>query len=213
MPWMGYFKKIQTADQFVLLDHVAFSRGSYTNRVRIHSTDGLGNQWLTIPIKKHALGTPISEIEIDRSNDIEDYLLSKIHNTYQESPGFKGLFPKIKEQAELLASIDLLSQYNIEWINFICKELGIQTAMLLSSSLEFEESKDQVVLQICNHLDATSYISGMGGKNYLDDKAFSDIGIDVEYSDFVALCNQEKIDDSLIGNSSISWLFSNQKII
>ena len=212
MPWMGFFKKIQLADQFVFLDHVAFSKGSYTNRVKIHSVDGLSNQWLTIPIKKHSMGTPISEIEIDRSKDFEDYLLTKIQNTYKSSPEFGDLFPKFKELASQTSKLNSLSQFNKKWIEFLCKAMGIDTGLVSSSSLSFGDSDQQVVFQICKELEAEIYISGMGGKNYLDEKAFADSNIDVEYSDFIQQCKQNNIDQSLIGKSSISWLFQGQKI-
>ena len=48
LPWKGYFDLIRDADVFVFYDDAQFSSGSWRNRNRIKTGDGL--KWLTIPV-------------------------------------------------------------------------------------------------------------------------------------------------------------------
>ena len=58
LPWFGFFAKISVADIFVFLDDVAFSKGSYINRVQF--LHGAQPRWLTVPVL-HKKGSLINE--------------------------------------------------------------------------------------------------------------------------------------------------------
>src|SRR5215831_9373704 len=49
IPWKGYFDLIRSVDEFILLDTVQFSKGSWRNRNRIKTKDGVA--WLSIPVR------------------------------------------------------------------------------------------------------------------------------------------------------------------
>ena len=71
LPWFGFFEKIKRVDQFVFLDHVPYSKGSYTNRVQYFCKSSQKNKWLTVPIKNAPLGTAIHEIKLAESSTWE----------------------------------------------------------------------------------------------------------------------------------------------
>ena len=45
--------------------------------------------------------------------------------------------------------------------------------MVLSSSLNINSVKSERLADICKHYDATEYLSGKGGKEYLDESVFN----------------------------------------
>src|ERR1051325_6353530 len=61
MPWLGFFEKLLSADLFVLLDDVQFSRGDFQNRNRVKGQGGA--QWLTVPVAPK-FPQAINEVEI-----------------------------------------------------------------------------------------------------------------------------------------------------
>ena len=67
---------------------------------------------------------------------------------------------------------DKLIDINIASINYCREKLGINTPMVLSSSLNITTTRSQRLADICKHFNATEYISGGGGKAYLDESIF-----------------------------------------
>ena len=51
LPWPGFFNKIKSVDQFVILDDVEFRKGYYHNRNKILNNVN-EEEWVTIPIIK-----------------------------------------------------------------------------------------------------------------------------------------------------------------
>src|SRR4029078_5615477 len=68
-PWLGYFDKIRQSDIFIFLDAVDYRppgegrMGSWVNRVRL-AIDGEA-RWVTCPVRRLAMGTPILAAQID----------------------------------------------------------------------------------------------------------------------------------------------------
>lgn len=89
LPWLGFFGKIKRAECLVILDNVGFIRDGITHRNRVRIADGW--TWLTLPVSKSPLGTPINEIRL--SNDKwkkkhwktikENYNKTDYFNTYE----------------------------------------------------------------------------------------------------------------------------------
>src|SRR5262249_2672310 len=61
IPWKGYFDLMRSADEFVILDDVQFTKRDWRNRNLIKTQHGL--HWLTIPVKSKGLQR-INEVEI-----------------------------------------------------------------------------------------------------------------------------------------------------
>lgn len=209
MPWMGYFLKMAQSDYFVLLDDVQFSKGSYTPRVNIHDVNRQGNEWLTIPTKKHSLHTPINEIQLDRSKNIEARLIDKLSSSYSHTAYFQKIISQIENLLPELRQIDLLSNFNTYWIEWLREILNIDTTMAYSSHLLKEETAEQIVLTISKQVKASNYLSGKGGESYIDRNAFAKAEIGIEYVDYGMLITEyfKDIDYLKLANKSIiSWL-------
>ena len=55
----------------------------------------------------------------------------------------------------------------------------------MASSLDCEGQKSDLVLSLCKAVNATTYISGPSGRDYMDLESFKEAGIDVKFNDFV----------------------------
>jgi hypothetical protein len=49
IPWKGYFNAIDTADAFVFLDNVQYTKRDWRNRNKIKTPNG--TKWLSIPVQ------------------------------------------------------------------------------------------------------------------------------------------------------------------
>ena len=74
MPWVGFFKKIENSDTFIILDKVKGSKNSFFNRNIFTSNNGKSTFWLSIPISKKEYKKNISEIESIDNRWIEKHL-------------------------------------------------------------------------------------------------------------------------------------------
>jgi hypothetical protein len=67
---------------------------------------------------------------------------------------------------------------------YLLTSLGIGTRILYSSDLPVREKKQELILGLCRHVGATTYISGALGRNYLDPALFKSAGIELLYQDY-----------------------------
>ena len=181
IPWLGFFDKILTADVFVFLDHVQFSRGSVENRNRIKTTNGA--KWLTQPVhRKDATFPPMNEVELADST-WKNLHLKTISQYYTRANAYANFFHRI-QQAYLSTDTKNLVDFNIDLIQHIASWLGLTSTFVRASSLEVNGSSTALLTNICQVLGADIYLSGIGAKQYLDERVFEEVGINVIYSNF-----------------------------
>tara|TARA_R100001510_G_C7653858_1_gene212343 strand:- start:2409 stop:2939 length:531 start_codon:yes stop_codon:yes gene_type:complete len=159
MPWFPYFRKISDADIFVIMGHCQFEKNNFQNRFMI---DG---KWQTLRVKKG--NKPIREKQyVDSKGDWET---------------LKRKLPKhrvVLENMDYCISDNLLLT-NTRIIKHICKELNISTKIV--SDFPTQLKRSERLLEICKKYNATHYLSGPSGKNYLDAKIFKKANIDISY--------------------------------
>lgn len=187
LPWMGFFEKARLVDVFVFLDHVPYSKGSYSNRVRYFCKSSQEIKWLTIPVKSSPLGTPINEIELSAS---QEWVPKIIHTIEQniDTPLTEAIIDRIVNR-RTTKLVDL----NISLIKLLMKHLDLSPDFIKSSQMQLEDSADQEVLKIAKSVNATHYVSGMGASKYLNRVAFAQNGIQVQLMDFKQELNKRDL--------------------
>lgn len=162
IPWIGYFYKIALSDVFVVADDVDFTRKSYINRNLIKTPAGV--RWVTIPVKKMPLGTPINKIEINALTELEK-ILKLVKSNYARAPYFDFFYEKFEHT--ILSHGNYLSEVNFALIKLIVKELKIETQIFKTSELtDIKEGSTNRIISICKLFGADIYISGFGGQKY-----------------------------------------------
>jgi len=164
-PYMGYFQKMAQADMFVILDNVNYRKNYYQNRNRFLNTNGV-EEWFSIPVEKDATKKWIKDVVVNNSQNWRKKLLTKLNQN------FKLDLEYIYDSSNLLE----INTRSIEWGR---DKLGIKVPMVNASDLGVSGNKSELLANICNKLNATKYISGPSGKDYLELSYFN--GIEVEF--------------------------------
>ena len=181
LPWLGYFHKICSSSEFVFLDNVQYKVREYQNRNRIRTADGW--MWLTVPVLKAEHSYPnISSVRIDNSRDWRTQHWKSLISNYGHAPFFKKYGGFFEDMYGM--DWDKLAEFNIYTVKGIARLLGIDRPIYFESQLNIDTKNTQRIIDICKALKADTYLSGDGGKKYLDEKLFAHNGIRLAYQDF-----------------------------
>ena len=207
LPWMGYFYKMAQCDAFVLLDHVEFTKRSYTKRVLIHNKDDMNqDQYLMIPLQKHSDHIAIKDLKITNDSKWQDKIKAQIHQTYHKAPFYNQLEPLMDSFLVNPPKSDSFSDFTIALIKFIAQTLNLNPTWVVSSHLDIEYTPKNINIDILSHLNADTYISGMGAKKYQDEEAFKTKEISLKYSDYKSYFENLHLPHHFLNKSIISYL-------
>ena len=206
LPWCGYFEMIANTDVFVLLDNVQFVRSSWQHRNRIKGPNG--EIMLTAPVKSSKeQAHQILEYEINYEQDFPRKHLEVIKQHYRKSQNFISIFPRIEYIYKMKEK--KLAILNEELIKFFCKELGIKTKIIRASELKALGKKTELLVNICNELEASSFYAAIGSKSYVDlEYGFAHHHIKVEYQNYVHPIYPQLFGDFIPQLSVIDLLFN-----
>ena len=182
VPWKGYFDLIRSADHFILLDDVQYSRGDFRNRNQVKTAAGL--KWLTIPLK-HSGTFPcaIHDMRVSEPGWARGHY-ETIRQAYRGCPGWKVLDAWAQEHL-LHADQATLTEVNEKLTRSLCELLGIRTP--ITQSVEHGvscENPTERVVRLCQAVGATGYISGPRARDYMEEERFTAAGIGLEYFDY-----------------------------
>jgi len=203
MPNMGFFKKILASDIFVYFDDAQYAIRSWDNRNKIRN--GNESSWISVPVI-HPHNKKLNEVEISYSKDWITNHVNLIESSYDKSPYFENYWKDIKLilEKKWTKLIDL----NISLIEYFITVLDINTPRKKSSQLKIDDVSSQRLLKICEKLNATTYRSGIMGKEYLDENIFKNASIDVIYENFQHPTYNQFGTDFLPNMSMIDLLFN-----
>ncbi|MFJ7950813.1 WbqC family protein [Lysinibacillus sp. NPDC096418] len=182
LPWLGYFKMMNQVDTFVFLDDIQFAKRSWQqrNKIALHNQEKI----LTIPcITKGLRHQKINEVYMDLSTNWKSQHHKTIEQAYRNYPYFSELEYILEFYNE---PTNKLSEFTIALIKETAKNANITPEFILSSELKANGSKSAYLLNICNELGATEYVSAAGSKQYIEDEALfaqSDIFVTYEQSE------------------------------
>ena len=175
-PYIGYWQLINAVDTFVIYDDVNFIKKGYINRNYILAN--MKSQLFTLELIGASQNKPINCIEI---GDNIKKLLTTIQRSYSKAPYFDQAFPLIyniltKKEKGLAKFIG----YSIERISeYLC----IDTRFVYSSDIEKDNNLkgQEKILDICNLLEASSYINAIGGQSLYDNNKFQEQNLELNF--------------------------------
>lgn len=181
IPWKGYFDLIASVDEFVLYDDMQYTRRDWRNRNQIKTPQGV--QWLTVPVVvKGKYHQKILETEIDGVSWAQDHWKALTQN-YKRAAHFQEIASWL-EPLYLSAPQTHISELNRQFIEAICDFLEIETRIRSSSEFLLHEGRTERLAGICQQVGAQEYVSGPSAKDYMDEKVFQDMGMDVSWFDY-----------------------------
>jgi hypothetical protein len=179
-PYLGFFDRLLKSDVLVLLDDVQFQRG-YINRNRVRTPEGW--QWLTVPVIGHGRLNPINSIQIDPNINWQEQHCKILELNYGRAAHFHDFFPAIKKI--LTQNWQTISDLDIALLKELFEIFNIKIKIEKSSALKTEGKSTELLISICKALGGDTYLSGPGGKNYMDMDLFDKANIKVTFQDFV----------------------------
>jgi len=206
LPWCGFFYKMAKADLFVFTDTLGFSRGSYTQRVKIKTMNG--PEWLTHSLLLTGkVSQPIMDIRCGGWDDWRERIVNALKGNYLKCPHYQ---PCADELAEIImASDDNLARFNMGLIMYIAGKLGITTPTVCSSTFKNVSGKTtDWIIAACKEVGADTFLSGAGGANYQDEDAYGQAGIKLVYSDFKHPVYPQQFGEFVPGLSVVDLLFN-----
>ena len=180
-PWLGLLDKIAKTKEFILLDDVQVSKGTYQYRNQFYCNGKA--KILTIPTKIH-LGYTFCDLQfLDGANIIDHlYILDQY---YKHAPFHREIIELIAPiyNQHFESPLSLL----IATIQKSMELLGINTPMYLSSSYKEQGRKGDLVLALCIAHGANSYLAGSGSYEYMQEYLykFQSAGITVLWHNFI----------------------------
>jgi len=180
LPWIGFFQKMALGDIFVILDTVQFSKDSYTQRTKIRTKEGW--VWLTIPVERKYYFRPINEVCLPRNEKWKKKHKIAIISNYAKAPFFDKNFV----DQYYCNGITKLQEFNEFGIFYLKDKFGIETKVVRASELGINEGlkSTELLIEIVKRVGGDVYISGVSGKNYLEEEKFEKEGIEIRYFEF-----------------------------
>ena len=180
LPWIGFFQKMALVDVFVILDTVQFSKDSHTQRTKIRMKEGW--IWLTIPIEKKYYFKPIKDIYLPQDTKwlkkhkmsiISNYSKCKFVDDEFINKYYCGKFEKLQE-------------FNEFGIFYLKDKFEIKTEIVKASEIDITENlkSTDLLVDIVEKIGGDVYISGLGGKKYMDERKFLMNNIKLKYFKF-----------------------------
>lgn len=180
IPWKGYFDIIGSVDLFVFYDDRQYTTRDWRNRNKIKLPRGA--DWLTVPCGS-SRNRLICEVQLQDSGWQKQHW-ELIRDTYSKAPHFREFAPFF-EALYLERTWTNLSEMNQFFIKAICREIfDIKTEFRDSREYALKESKGDRIMELLLQLGATAYLSGPSAKDYLEESAFQEAGIELEWMDY-----------------------------
>lgn len=178
-PWIGLIEQMRLSDTFVFYDDVQFSKGSFTNRVQVKTSQGMC--WMTVPIEKTSSTTSIKNIQICYRINWQKKHLRLIEQSLAGAMYLK----------DALNILDSVYAKKHKYLGELAKESIIAVAKYFDllngktiiniEDLKISGSGSERVLAIVKRLGGNIYISGHGGLKYLKHHMFDESEIRVKY--------------------------------
>ncbi len=208
IPWLGFFDKIAKSDILVIYDTCAVGKNSVFNRNKVKTPQG--PIWLTVPT--HAtLAQPINEIEIDNSSSWQEKHLKTLFFNYKKAKFYDEIYPEIEKIYS--RSHQLLNDLNMDFINFLTKQLKIKKEIVFASGLKVSGSQNEALIDMVKKVHGDVYLSGDGSHDYLDTKLFEDKGIEVIWQNYEAGKYHQLWGDFIPNLSVVDYLFCDKGAI
>jgi WbqC-like protein family len=168
-PWPGFMNMLTLSNEFVFLENVNWSRG-FINRIQMHTSNG--PKWMTVPLVKASQNVKIHDTYIDYTTDWRDQHLSLFELHYKSSEFYPDAMNLL--ESLLMKKCETISQLSKSSIINLYEYLMPSGGLIFRNDVDFASTKKKsdLILDIASYFSPCVYISGHGGRNYLDVGSF-----------------------------------------
>lgn len=179
LPYIDYWRLLATVDEFVAYDDVQFSSGGWVNRNRIR-LDGRV-VWLTVPVARAPLATPIADRRLVLDDATRRHLESRVATAYRSAPhreaGLELLHDVLADDGHRLGA------FLIGSLRTVAGRIGISTPIRAASDLGVPRTADPQnrVIAFCQRLGASEYYNLAGGRTLYSSAVFARAGLGLRF--------------------------------
>lgn len=205
MPWAGFFYKMTYADCFIILDQVQFTKGGYTNRVKIRQCNKAA--WLTVPVTIPNSQSAINEIVIRPESFLRKHL-NTLRQNYARSEYLTPILDLISDA--YYAKHERLVDLNLHLLKSMTAYAGIKCDFILQSELATEGKNNDMLANLASQLSASIYVAGQGARSYTEghEHVYHSRGIRVGYHKFSIQPYKQAQGEFVPGCSLIDAMFN-----
>lgn len=182
LPHPAFLDKVARADIWVVQDDLQYAKQEWQNRNRIRTAGGW--RWLTIPVHAGSR-TPIDAVRVADPRWAPRHRRI-LEQHYSRSPFLARLEPLFGAAAR--ATEPRLADVALATTQALMAAFGIATPVVRASELELPEEDHldptRRLIALCRRLSCGTYISGAGGRDYLDVAAMHRAGIEPRWQRF-----------------------------
>ncbi len=179
-PGMHYLDRMMRCDWFVVFDTVQFNPRHEENRARLKGPQG--PQWLTVPVHKQSREQRIRETRVNYDQPWQQDAVRTLQHLYGKTAFYARHHQAV--EAVLTAGHAMLTDLDIASWQPALDLLRPSCRFVRASELPVEGHGPGLLLDICRHLGADTYLSGGFGREYLDTSAFTAAGVEVRFHDY-----------------------------
>ncbi len=179
MPYIGYWQRIKAVDKHVIYDDVNYIKNGWMNHNRILLNGEV--HYFNVPLQGASPNKLINEVGVNNNPVLQGKMLKTLEQAYKKSP-------YMNEVMECLHPIITNASTNLaEYLEFeirhICNYLGIETELVMSSSLDKDNSlrAQDKVIEICKKMDADEYYNASSGEELYSRDAFAAEGLKLTF--------------------------------
>lgn len=203
IPWLGLIDQIYHCDKYVFLDDVMYSNTGDHNRNKIKGSSGIVR--LSVPVEQH-MGDIICNVRTRDELKWKEKHLKTLEMSYKRAPHFQEVFA---EYSDLLCrSYPNLAEMNESIIMWMTTRFGIEREFIKSSDLHISTVKEERVLDICEKLNADTYLSGNGARAYQDINDFTNRGLQLRYQSYQPIVYPQLWGDFIPNLSALDYIMN-----
>jgi WbqC-like protein family len=204
LPYPGFFHKLTLADALIVMDDVQYDK-RFTNRNKILAPQG--PIWLTVPIDKSDKFGRNMDVKVNNSLSWREEHWKRMSYSYRNAKWFdsySGFFEELYgSEYEFLCDLDMdITKRLMGW-------LGVHPKVFRESELNVRGNGTERLVNACKAVGADTYVSGRGGKNYMDEKMFAESGISLIYQSYMAKPYPQRFSTRFVPDLSVADMLFN----
>ena len=208
IPWKGYFDLMAAADLFIVYDSVQYTKNDWRNRNILVSKSG--PVWLTIPINTAGRADqPINAATIGDPRWARKHWQTA-SQLLARRPSFHLFEHEWATWFTEAAEMTHLHDVNVYLLRKIADQLDISTPITDDSEYELvHDSPTGKLVQLCELVGASRYLTGPAGLNYLELDQFRAKGIGVDVIDYGHYPTYPQLSKEFVHGVSVLDLLAN----
>ena len=207
LPYPGHFHKISMGEIFVIMDNTQYDK-RFTNRNRIINPNGKKKwDWISVPINKEDKFLANKDVKINNEISWREEHWKKITHTYSNSKFFHLYSDFFKENFQ--REWEFLFDIDFEFIKKLLEWLNIKVEIIKESELNIKGTSSDRLVNICKSIGADTYISGIGGYNYINRNTFEKNEIKLVFQKYNPIPYKQRFSEEFIPDLSIIDMLSN----